>query len=177
MIRYLTAVVIAVSLLAAGSQAATPSASQWQADYGKALSATRKDDRPLLIVLDVPNDPQSAVEAKRLQADGQQAKLLGAYQLCHVDVSTEYGKRVAQAFRAKKFPFTAIIDKTGSTVLYKKLGQLSNEEWQATLAKYQKGLPTYHTSFYRGDANTSVNSPGYCPSCQRKAQLRAQQAH
>ncbi len=169
MIRFLTAAVIAASALATSSMAATPNATQWQADYGKALTATRKDDRPLLIVLDVPSDLKEAVEAEQLQADGKQAELLGAYQLCHVDVSTEYGKRVAKAFGAEKFPFTAIIDKTGSTVLCKKLGQLTDVEWQETLAKYQKGQPTFQTLFYRGDVNTEVESPADCPSCQLKA--------
>ena len=73
----------------------------------------------------MPGDPQEAVETEQLDTNGDQGELLGNYQLCHVDTSTEYGKKVAEAFRAKEFPFTAIIDKTGSIVLTKKEGQLS----------------------------------------------------
>lgn len=168
MIHYLAAATLAASTLAV-----TPAKVQWQADYGQALAATRSDQRPLLVVIDNPVDPKTAFEQKLLDADGVQAELLKSYQLCHVDVSTEYGKKVAEAFGAKQFPHTAIIDKTGSTVLFKKPGQIGGEEWQTTLAKYQKGVqPVTHNVFYRG--NTIVGAQAqpakpYCPSCQRKA--------
>ena len=106
--------------------------------------------------------------------------MLEAYQLCHVDVSTKYGKKVAEAFRAKKFPFTVIIDKTGSVVLVKKSGQISSDQWQETLAKYQKGeqtTKTHATSFYRaGSENSSVVSPSDCKPCQLRAARQAQQS-
>lgn len=170
---------IIATLIAVSSVVAAPETTQWHADYGKALSATRNDDRPLLIVLDVPSDPKAAVETEKLEVTGEQSELLDAYQRCHVDVSTEYGKKVAEVFGATKFPFTAIIDKTGSVVICKKMGQLSNKEWQETLAKYQKGeRRTVHTSFFRGDnmrATTSVSDPSYCPSCQLRKQAKASQ--
>ena len=166
MAQLLIATVLAVSSIAAATDSA-----QWHADYGKALAATRNDERPLLIVLDVPSDPKSAVETSQLEAKGDQSELLGAYQRCHIDASTAYGKKVAEVFGAEKFPFTAIIDKTGSVIICKKLGRLSNEEWEATLSKYQKGARrTEYTSFFRGEATTSVSNPGYCPSCQLNKQ-------
>lgn len=166
---------LAAATLAASTMAVTPAKVQWQADYGKALAATRTDQRPLLVVIDDPADPAAALEPKLLAADGEQAELLKSYRLCRVDVSTEYGRKVAEAFGAKQFPHTAIIDKTGSTVLFKKPGKIGGEEWQAALAKYQKGeRPAIQNVFYRGDAILGVQSqPGgarpYCPSCQRKA--------
>jgi len=181
--------VLSVAALVLSTIAATDKQVEWQADYGKALAATRADDRPLLVVLDVPNDPKSAVGREQLETE--QAKLLDAYQLCHVDASTKYGKKVAQAFKAEKFPFTAIIDKTGSVVLCKKSGKITEVEWGETLATHKKGerkTPIYHTKAYREesegldnsktsstglfskDSATKVVSPSYCPSCQRKAQ-------
>lgn len=176
MVQLLMTGVLAMSAIAAGANTA-----QWQSDYGKALAATRADDHPLLVVLDVPSDPESAAASDQLEAKGEQSELLGSYQRCHIDVSTEYGKKVAQVFAAKEFPFTAIIDKTGSVVLCKKLGKLSSEEWQETLAKYQEGESAstiVRTSFYRGDdvvfeqgaTTPSIASPSYCPSCQLRAQ-------
>ena len=180
MVSYLAAVLVAVSSLTTSAVSTGPDAVQWQADYGKALAATRQDDRPLLVVLDVPGDPKAAVETHQFEIDGEQGKLLEAYQLCHVDVSTKYGKKVAEAFRAKQFPFTAIIDKTGSIVLTKKAGQVSSDQWQETLAKYQKGeqtTKTHATSFYRGGSeNSSVVSPSGCKSCQLQAARLAKQA-
>ncbi len=165
MVQLIVASVIALSSIAASTDSA-----QWQADYGKALAATRNDDRPLLVVLDVPSDPKAAIESGQLEATGEQSDLLGAYQRCHVDASTTYGKKVAEVFGATSFPFTAIIDKTGSVVLVKKMGRLSNDEWQATLAKYQSGeRRSEYTSFFRGDNMTSVSDPSYCPSCQLRS--------
>ena len=169
--------------------AADANSLQWQADYGKALAATRGDDRPLLVVLDIPADTKSAIKKEQLDTNGEQAKLLSSYQLCRVDASTEYGQKVAKVFKAEKFPFAAVIDKTGSVLLCRKNGQLSGDQWQSVLTTYEKGdrsSATPHTSAYRGEiydspstsggmfggesSGTTIVSPSYCPSCQQKAQ-------
>lgn len=172
-----------VTTLVLGSAVASTKPVEWQADYGKALAATRADDRPLLVVLDVPSDEKKAIEDEQLKTDGEQAELLSKYQLCHIDASTEYGQRVAKVFKADKFPFTAIIDKTGSVILTKKQGQLTDTEWNETLSNYKSGerAPMRYTSAYRGNviessssfsypATSTITSPSYCPSCQRNAQ-------
>ncbi len=94
---------LAVATIAASTFAVTPAKVNWQADYGKALAATKNDQRPLLVVLDNPADPAATFDAKLLAAEGEQADLLKSYRLCRVDVSTEYGQKVAEAFGAKQF--------------------------------------------------------------------------
>jgi len=168
MIKCLAGLVLATAI------STTNSPALWQADYGKALAATRSDDRPLLVVMDVADDPEQSAMPEQLAKDKEQSELLDSYQLCHVDVSTDYGKKVAEVFHATSFPHTAIIDKTGSVILCRKTGQLSDDQWQETLAKYQDGDrtgQTHRTSYYRGeslDGGTGIVNPGYCPSCQRK---------
>jgi len=188
--------IFALTAIALSSAVSASAPVQWQADYGKALAATRSDDRPLLVVLDVPAKPKKAVDEELLEADGEQAKLLAPYQLCHIDASTEYGQKVAKVFKADKFPFTAIIDKTGKVVLHKQVGQLTESEWNETLVEYQAGeraQPVSYTTAYRGNvietpsssfntsypsvmpatmspATPSIVSPSYCPSCQKNAQ-------
>jgi hypothetical protein len=166
---------LAVATMAASTFAVTPSKATWQADYGKALAATRSDQRPLLVVLDNPADPAAAFDAKLLAAEGDQAQVLKSYRLCRVDVSTEYGQKVAQAFNATQFPHTAIIDKTGSSVLFKKPGQIGADEFQSTLVKFQKGVaPQPQTVYFRGNTVLGAQtSPAIsnCPSCQRKAMM------
>lgn len=163
---------LAAATIAASTLAATPGKVQWQADYGKALEATKSDQRPLLVVLDVPSNPQSSVEAPLLSTDGEQGELLAKYELCRVDASTDYGKKVAEAFHATQFPHTAIIDKTGKTMIFQKPGKIAADQWKTTLASYQAGMaPTAQTSFYRGNAvmaEPSTVKP-YCAACQRKA--------
>jgi len=163
--------------IAVGATTATPTPLQWQSDYGKALAATRADSRPLLVVLDLPGNSKTAVETKQVAKDAAQKKLLSAYQLCHVDVSTKYGKKVAKAFGASSFPYTAIIDKSASVVICRKVGQLSNDQWQKTLAKYktgQRNTKVARTTFYRGSqtngsAYPPVAIPADCPSCRLRA--------
>lgn len=166
---------LAAALVAASFATSTPASLDWQADYGKALAATRSDQRPLLVVLDIPSNPEQSLSNELLATQGDQAKVLGAYELCHVDASTEYGQKVAAAFGATQFPHTAIIDRKGEVVLFKKPGQIEQSEWTTTLVKYQTGeRPVAHTAFYGGSSIMPTSYPtlsngSYCPSCQRAA--------
>ncbi len=166
---------LAAALLAGSSFAVTAEKPQWRADYGQALAATRSDQRPLLVVLDIPSKPESAIDQSLLTAEGDQAALLESYELCHVDVSTEYGQRVAKAFGATQFPHTAIIDRTGAVVIFKKPGKIAGSEWSTTLARYKTGeRPAATTAYYRGGAvlpssYPTMSNSSYCPSCQRAA--------
>jgi hypothetical protein len=166
---------LAVATLAASTFAVTPAKVTWQADYGKALAATRSDQRPLLVVLENPTAPATTFDAKLLAAEGDQAEVLKSYRVCKVDVSTEYGQKVAEAFGATQFPHTAIIDKTGSSVLFKKPGQIGGEEFKTTLTKFQSGVaPKVQNVYFRGNTILGAQSTkdiSNCPSCQRKAAM------
>ena len=124
---------LAIAILSVGLLAEAPKPPQWEASYGKALQASRDAKSPLLVVLDEPNSEEARLEPELLgQEDVNRGdvKLLRRYRLCHVDVTTKYGRRVARAFRAKRFPHVAIIDKTGSTVIFRKTGQIEPKEWE-----------------------------------------------
>src|SRR3954453_17614546 len=140
--------------LAIGVLAAAPKAPQWETSYGKALEETRAGQDPLLVGLDKPNTKKARIAPGLLSEDKaatSSSKLLKPYRLCHVDVTTEYGQKVAKVFKAKEFPHVAIIDKTGSLVIFKKTGQIDSAEWQKIL-----------TSHKTGESATSN-----CPNCQR----------
>jgi len=145
---------VVTATLAIGVLAAAPKAPQWETSYGKALEETRAGQDPLLVVLDKPNSKEARIEPALLSEDKattSSSKLLKPYRLCHVDVTTEYGQKVAKVFKAKEFPHVAIIDKTGSLVIFKKTGQIDSAEWQKIL-----------TSHKTGESATSN-----CPNCQR----------
>ncbi|MCA9234724.1 MAG: hypothetical protein KDA44_04610 [Planctomycetales bacterium] len=192
MLQFIAAVTVAVAASSSPALAEiavdqTP-ALNWHSDYGTALEATRKDARPLLIVIDAPQDAKQSVSADLLTADATE-KLLAKYDLCRVDATTPYGKKVADAFGAKTFPHVAIIDKAGAVVLHKQSGAAAADQLPTVLAKFQSGervSSVAHTTYFRGDATASngvsmssfnsgvqsqptVTSPGYCPSCQRQA--------
>lgn len=157
MINFLASATVAISLLASA-----PQAPQWETSYGKALEATRAGQDPLLVVLDKPGS-EAQLEPALLSVDeatSDTSKLLSPYRLCHVDVTTEYGQKVAKAFHAKQFPHVAIIDKTGSVVIFKKSGQIQQDEWKQILANHKSGERAHVVL-------KPVDQP-YCPNCQRQ---------
>jgi hypothetical protein len=153
--------VLATATMAIGLLVSAPKAPQWEASYGKALKATRAGHDPLLVVLDKPNSKEARIEPALLSKNtlgDEQTKLLSSYRLCHVDVSTEYGQKVAKAFNAKEFPHVAIIDKTGSMVIFKKSGKIKQAEWKEILTSHKAGE--------RPKASSLINRSS-CPNCQR----------
>jgi hypothetical protein len=122
---------IVVSLLVA---LANPQDPNWMADYGQALQTAREVRKPLLVVLDkTPHEHLRPVSHRTV------APLLKPYVLCRIDISTPYGQKVANAFRATSFPHTAVIDNTGATVLARRQGPLTESAWTTLLTTYQAG--------------------------------------
>lgn len=156
--------VLAAAALALSAVVAAPGdATDWQTDYGKALSATRADDRPLLVVLDDSTKTNAQVDDALLEGQGMDDDLLAAYQLCHVDVSTDYGKKVAKVFGATELPHTTIIDKTGQKILYKNRGDIDANQWKLALNTYKNGelvrqMTQPYTTYFRGEVSTPVTS-------------------
>ncbi|HVT28928.1 MAG TPA: hypothetical protein VHE81_13015 [Lacipirellulaceae bacterium] len=149
---------LATATMAIGLVATAPKAPHWEASYGKALEETRAGQDPLLVVLDKPNSKDARIAPALLsetKSGSENSKLLRPYRLCHVDVTTDYGQKVAKAFHAKNFPQIAIIDKTGSMVIYRKTGQIDQAEWAKILTSHKSG---------------ERPSTGYCPYCQRSQQ-------
>jgi len=171
---------LATAILAVGFLTAKSESPQWNSDYGRALEATRVEEKPLLVVLDKPAEKDARLDPALLTEgeSGEQQELLSPYELCHVDVSTKYGKSVAKAFRAKVFPHTAIIDRTGSVILFSKTGKMKPDQWENTLLSYRKGTRNgrlTHVAYKKSDDSLEFETPSearqgksYCPSCQRK---------
>lgn len=170
---------LATAMLTISALAATSEPVQWQANYGEALAATRADDKqPLLVVLDEPQAKESHIEPALLGEGSKPAvesRLLRRYRLCRIDASTPYGQKVARVFKARRFPHVAIIDKSGSVILYKKSGQIDAGEFKTALEDHKDGerIAAKHVSYkLGGDSVESTSSPAYsngsyCPSCQR----------
>lgn len=175
----LASMTTAITTLALAATA--PQGQQWEADYGKALEQTRSDSRPLLIVLDTPEAEKGSVAAEVL--GGADKELLAAYDLCRVNAGTEYGKKVADAFGAKEFPYVAIIDKTGSVILHSRAGEVTESNLKSTLARYKSGdrpvrvtvakpvviesTPAASTPVYYSPSPSYYSAPADCPNCRR----------
>jgi len=167
---------VATATLAFGALLAAPEPTKWESSYGKALEATRAADEPLLVVLDKPQSEDARLAPELLNAstsEGDMA-LLKPYQLCHVDVTSAYGKKVAKAFHAKTFPHVSIIDKSGKTVIFSKSGKIQPTEWQQILTRHKSGDKSLAKAVSRivykplSSDSGEVSRP-YCPNCQRNS--------
>jgi hypothetical protein len=129
---------MSVVLLSLAAMFAASAHGEWSGDYGEALRDCRSARRPLLVVLE---DPTARVAARHTsyRPDAQQIQLLQSYIRCRIDVSTPYGRKVAEAFRASSFPTTVVIDKTASKIIARKNGYQSDSDWSNFLAAYQTG--------------------------------------
>lgn len=165
----LTSFLTVVAAAAIGAPAEAP---QWESDYGKALEQVRADDKPLLVVVEKPGQ---AVDEALMETESDGA--LQKYDLCRVDASTEYGQKVADAFKAKSFPYVAFIDKTGSVVLHSHQGKITESTWNSSLTKYQAGVKphvvmkaeveSYPVQYESSPVHYTQPSSSYCPSCQK----------
>lgn len=165
--------------LTALTPASTAPGPLWIADYGEALQQTKEQQKPLLVVLDNSADPAEQIDASWLK-DADEGSSLREYELCHVDVSTEYGRRVAEVFRVTEFPHVAIIDKSGSIILSRIEGPIQANEWSSALARYKSGEKRAKSdyqvakpiiggaSYSLSEANDSEPAQPYCAACQRK---------
>jgi hypothetical protein len=178
---------LATATMAVGLLAATPETPRWEKDYGKALSATRAGNSPLLVVLDEPKSEEARIEPALLSKSGiggKEFNLLKPYRLCHVDVTTKYGQKVAKAFGADRFPHVAIIDKSGSLVIFRRSGKISAAEWEQALTRHKDGerpqprtvaQVSYQPStpvVYSPSTPVIYSSPfptSSCPNCQRSS--------
>jgi hypothetical protein len=168
---------MASATLAISALLAAPEQPQWESSYGKALEASRAADAPLLVVLDKPESKDARLAPELLNAkatEGGDVALLKPYQLCHVDVSTSYGKKVAKAFHATTFPQVSIIDKTGKTVIFTKTGKIRPAEWKQILTRHKSGDRSLAKAVSRATykpitGGTSSGSRPYCPNCQRSS--------
>ena len=128
-----------------GAVSTDTEAPQWSSDYATALKQTRSDDRPMLVVIDEPGVAEKSLDEQVLT--NMAGGALADYQLCHVDATTSYGKKVAEAFKAELFPYIAITDKAGKVILHSQAGEVTADEWNTMVTKYRTGaLPVKHVT-------------------------------
>ncbi len=127
--------------------------------YGSALEATRSASRPLLVV--IGRDANFA-DSDLLPSSSEPLK---NYTVCTIDASSAYGERVAKAFRVSSLPHAAIIDKTGKTILFSQSGPISEQAWDATLARFEHGTARREVAA-RQPVSQPTNQPTSQPSSQ-----------
>jgi hypothetical protein len=148
----------------------------WSDHYANAKVQAAAEHRPLLVVLEDSANPQGRFDQQALASQDSQVELLHNFRLCRMDVTTDYGKRVAAAFGAKQFPFTAITDNSAQYITFQAGGTMSPEQWNQTLATRKDGNlgnpapQRVETSKVITDwpVDATYSAPSYCPNCVRR---------
>ncbi len=112
----------------------TPPSTTWLDDYGTALQVARLARRPLLVVLENPHEPSERLGG--IASDDELAHLLSNFELCRVDVTTNYGRKVAESFRVSTLPYIAITDERCKSVVFRGAGKFGSQIWEKTLSQY-----------------------------------------
>jgi hypothetical protein len=154
---------------------------EWSDHYAQAKVQAAAEHRPLLVVLENSQDPNGRLDEGQLVNDEAEVQLLQHYRLCRMDVNSDYGKRVAAAFGAKQYPFTAITDSSAKYITFQANGPLSPEQWQQTLSSRKDGQLIAQPAVQRVEAskiitdwpsNSGYSVPSNCPNCVRNQYYR-----
>ena len=116
----------------------------WNRHYADAKRAAQTSKRPMVVVLENPTSPQEKLDVRKLSDTDRSILRQENFELCRVDVNTNYGKRVAEAFGAKSFPYTAVTDDESRKIVFRKAGQMSKLDWTVALAKSRIGGEAEH---------------------------------
>ncbi len=158
----------------------TPQDLEWSDHYANAKVQAAAEHRPLLVVLENSEDPNGRLDDV-LVNDETEVELLQHYRLCRMDVKTDYGKRVAAAFGAKKFPFTAITDSSAQYITFQSGGVMTAEQWKQTLASRKDGHLIGEPAVQRVETSKIItdwpvdavySAPSNCPNCIRNQYYR-----
>lgn len=109
--------------------------SGWMGNYGDALAIARNAERPLLLVLEKPTDPGGRLDEQLF--DNTTPELLKTYQFCRVDITTEYGSKVAALYGATTYPYTVITDASCRKIVFRGTGRFTPARWRKTLETYR----------------------------------------
>ena len=134
MTRNVSTLAVVLTLLCAGTADA-----QWRTKYGDALRAARAAKRPVLVVMDNPTNPKASLPEVTETPDTTVKALLAGYELCHIDTTTEHGKKVAEAYKATDEPMTVILDNTTKKIMFKRKGLVKPLELVTALVKNRSG--------------------------------------
>ena len=135
------------AVVATGFVANSPDAGlRWNEHYGRAKAAAEASKRPMVVVLENPSNVNESIDEEQLSEQDRARLRAKNFELCRVNVGTAYGKRVAEAFGAKTFPYTAVTDAQSKSIVFRKAGKMSELDWSTALAKSDATADSLATS-------------------------------
>ena len=119
---------------------------KWKNHYSSVKKVAQAAKRPMLLVLENPTSKGGTIDDSKLTEKEREILTKGKFELCRVDVNTDYGKRVAAAFGARVFPYTVVTDHSSKRIVFRKPGQMSGQDWALALAKSTRTSPVQPTT-------------------------------
>ena len=138
----MTIVHVALGLMVLAASSATTNSSgqknlQWKKHYEAAKQSAQAAKRPLVVVIEDPS-AEEKLDEESLSKDSRDILVQEDFELVRVNAATDYGKRVAAAFGAKKLPYTAVTNEMSSKIVFRKAGRTSKTDWTLALAESVK---------------------------------------
>lgn len=127
--------VLAILISGVVSSASGDSGLSWKRHYDSAKRIAQAAKKPLVVVLENPKSANQKIDISKLAANDLRMLSKGSFELCRVDATTDYGKKVAAAFGAREFPYTVVTDNKSKRIVFRKPGQMSRKDWTLALAK------------------------------------------
>ena len=134
-------------LIFVGLMGAPDAGTHWQSDYHRALQQAQRSRRPLLVrIEDLSLNRQESSQSVFTSTETIPADFV----LCRIDFSKPYGKEIAHRLGATSSPFTAIVNRSLTRVVYRRSGEIDPLEFEAVLVRVAErqpsmriGLPVY----------------------------------
>ncbi|MCP4190708.1 MAG: hypothetical protein GY768_08775 [Planctomycetaceae bacterium] len=138
-----------VNLMAATSLAVSATGDlDWSTHYGNAKAKASQSNRPLLVIIENPTVAADRLDDSALVQNKERVAIVKNYELCRVDASTPYGKRVAAAFGAKTLPYTAVTDRAARYITYRRAGKMSADQWSRALGQSQRMSSVFDSTIW-----------------------------
>jgi thioredoxin-related protein len=115
-----------LSLVLATQFSVVATVPSWNSDYARAVDVARRQQRPLVVVLE---DQSQRQETASILANPAVRMTLRECSVCRLDVRTRRGAAVAERLNATTFPYTVISDRTGRKIVFRGSADLSRDEW------------------------------------------------
>ena len=130
-------------LIFVGLMGAPDAGTIWQTDYHRALQQAQRSRRPLLVKIEdlSLNLPESSPSVSA-RNETIPTEILDDFVLCRIDFSRPNGKEIARRLGATSVPFTAIVNRSLTRVVYRRSGEIDPLEFEAVLVRVAERQPT-----------------------------------
>jgi hypothetical protein len=139
--------------------------------YRKAWDAAKASQRPLLVVLNPPQEEweqHEPVKVEMLREDAAVDAALQGYVVAEIDTGAEHGRRVAEVFGNPSLPRIVVIDDHQQHQLFATSDPVSHDMLRSVLERSRRGVVTTPTVIPPVEIGWLPPAISDCPNCRRQ---------